>query len=138
MAATARYPHPEVQALKDQYVGKLLKDADTPFAVLDVNVAKRHCKLMLDTCDALGVKFRGHIKTHKVLQAVAPPDPTTHTNHLQTVELTRLQVGDGSRPVNLVVSTMAELEFILPYLQECRRDNRSISVSVTTCLTTHY
>jgi len=66
MAATARYPHPEVQALKDQYVGKLLKDADTPVAVLDVNAAKRHCKLMLDTCDALDVKFRGHIKTHKV------------------------------------------------------------------------
>jgi len=112
MTGTARYPHPEVKALKEHYVGKSLEDADTPCAVLDVNVAKRHCKLMLDTCDALDVRFRAHIKTHK------------------TVELTRLQVGDGLRPVNLVVSTMAELDFILPYLQECRSENRHVNVGV--------
>lgn len=51
-------------------------------------------------------------------------------NVLQTVEATRLQVGDdASFPVNLVISTLAEGEFLLPALKEYKAQGRQVNVS---------
>lgn len=47
------------------------------------------------------------------------------------MEIAQLQVGaDASRPVNLIVSTMAEAEFLLPMLKEHRDQGRKVNVSI--------
>ncbi len=52
-------------------------------------------------------------------------------NPFQTVEASRLQVGDdASFPVNLVISTLAEGEFLLPALKEYRAQGRKVNVRV--------
>ena len=50
---------------------------------------------MLKACRDLGLQFRAHVKTHK------------------TVEVTGLQVGTSSAQICLVVSTLAEFEYLL-------------------------
>jgi hypothetical protein len=48
---------------------------------------------------------------------------------VQTVEITELQVGnDAKRPVNLIASTLAEAEFLLPRLKEYRSQGRRVNV----------
>ena len=61
------FPCPPQDSLRKEFVGKQLSDVPTPAAVLDRAVVQRNCRQMLDSCKALGVKFRAHIKTHKVL-----------------------------------------------------------------------
>ncbi|KAI1454232.1 putative serine dehydratase domain-containing protein [Annulohypoxylon moriforme] len=85
--------------LEQLYVGKDIDDIPKPAVVLDVSKARRHCSAMLAATKALGVEFRPHIKTHK------------------TTELTTIQIGDGTTDVRLVVSTVAEIEHILPLLK---------------------
>ncbi|PNH27364.1 hypothetical protein BJF96_g9321, partial [Verticillium dahliae] len=87
MAAPQR-PTPDVEELRRFYVGKLITELPMPAAVLDVSSLKRHCKTMLDAVDSLGVGFRAHVKTHK------------------TIEAARLQIGETSKDVNIVVSTL--------------------------------
>ena len=67
-AATAPmlYPTPSEAAVKLQYVGRSLSEAQAPAAVIDAAVVRRNCKLMLDAVEQLGVGFRAHVKTHKV------------------------------------------------------------------------
>ncbi|KAL8946665.1 MAG: hypothetical protein Q9222_006968 [Ikaeria aurantiellina] len=65
---------------------------------------------MLGACKALGIAFRPHIKTHK------------------TIEVTRLQVGEATQDVHLVVSTLAEAEFLLDFLLECQDNGKNINV----------
>lgn len=60
------YPKPDALDLKLRYVNEDLQGLDGPQAILDVSVVRRNCKVMLDTIDALGTKFRAHVKTHKV------------------------------------------------------------------------
>ena len=51
------------------------------------------------------------------------------TSKSQTIELTKLQVGsDIERPVNIVVSTLSEAEFLLPLLKEYRAQERQVNV----------
>lgn len=47
----------------------------------------------------------------------------------KTVELTRLQVGDGPRPSNVIVSTIKEAENVTPLLLEMKKANRAVNVS---------
>ncbi|KKZ65126.1 hypothetical protein EMCG_09032 [[Emmonsia] crescens] len=110
MSGVANYPHASREDLKAQYVGRMLRDVDGPAAIIDVAVARKNCQLMLDAADALGVHFRAHIKTHK------------------TTELTKLQVGEKSDSIRLVVSTLAEAEQLKPYLEECKTNGRSIDL----------
>jgi hypothetical protein len=49
----------------------------------------------------------------------------------KTIELTRLQVGPGIGPVNLIVSTLIEAEFILPLLLEYKSQGRAVNVCST-------
>lgn len=47
------------------------------------------------------------------------------------MEITQLQVGkDASRPVSLIVSTLAEAEFLLPMLEEYKKEGRKVNVSL--------
>jgi hypothetical protein len=46
----------------------------------------------------------------------------------KTIELTRLQVGSGTGPVNIIVSTLIEAEFVLPLLLEYKSQGRAVNV----------
>ncbi|KAI1204561.1 putative serine dehydratase domain-containing protein [Annulohypoxylon truncatum] len=96
--------------LEQLYVGKDIENIPKPAVVLDVSKARRHCSSMLAATKALGVGFRPHIKTHK------------------TVELTKMQIGDDASDVKLVVSTVAEIEHILPLLKHLKKEGRRINV----------
>jgi D-serine deaminase-like pyridoxal phosphate-dependent protein len=65
------FPCPSRDALEKAFVGKYLSDVQAPLAVVDRAVVKRNCSQMLKACQALGVGFRPHVKTHKV-QACSP------------------------------------------------------------------
>ncbi|RAH51105.1 D-serine ammonia-lyase DSD1, partial [Aspergillus brunneoviolaceus CBS 621.78] len=103
-------PSPSTAELKQFFVGKDINDVPKPAVVLDVAIIKKHCQAMLDAATALNVGFRAHVKTHKTPQA------------------TRLQVGESSQEVNLVISTVLEGEMLVPLLQEFQRAGRSVNV----------
>ena len=98
------------QQSQTELVGTKLQDAPVPSAVLDVAKIRKNCELMLKTVEALDISFRAHIKTHK------------------TIELTRIQVGQGSSDVKLIVSTLPELEHIVPLLAEYIAEGRKVDV----------
>ncbi|PNY25612.1 D-serine dehydratase [Tolypocladium capitatum] len=119
MSSTDFYPTSPKDALAALYVGQSIRHVPTPAAVVDVAAARRNCARMLQACERLNLGWRAHVKTHKV--AATPRE--------RTVELTRLQVGtDAGRPVNLIVSTLAEAEFLLPMLTEYRGQGRRVNV----------
>ena len=60
------YPVPSKTMLHEMFVGKQLEQMPTPAVVLDLAVVERNCTQMLETCKALEVDFRPHMKTHKV------------------------------------------------------------------------
>ncbi|GFF99985.1 D-serine dehydratase [Aspergillus udagawae] len=101
---------PSNEELRRFYIGKDIGDVPKPAVVLDVAIIKRHCQALLQTMKQLGVGFRAHIKTHK------------------TPQIARLQVGTESTDANFVVSTVAEMETLLPLLQELQAQNRRINV----------
>lgn len=49
----------------------------------------------------------------------------------QTTELTRLQVGGDTKDVRIIVSTVVEAEQLLPYLQDCQGEGKSVNVSIS-------
>ncbi|KAH7165200.1 putative serine dehydratase domain-containing protein [Dactylonectria macrodidyma] len=92
------------------HVGQKITKVPKPAAVLDVAKIRKHCSSMLEAAHSLGVGFRAHVKTHK------------------TIEVTSLQIGDSKEDAKLIVSTVAELEHLLPLLERYMRDGRRISV----------
>nr|POE48652.1 d-serine dehydratase [Quercus suber] len=98
------YPNAAEAALKLQFVGKKIQDVTPPAVILDIAVVRRNCNLMLDTAERLGVGFR-------------------------TVQLSKLQVGENSNAIKLIASTVAEIENLLPWLQECRRGGKDVNVA---------
>ncbi|KAF4447685.1 D-serine dehydratase [Fusarium albosuccineum] len=96
--------------LRQFYVGKDIHDVPKPAAILDAARVRRHCHSMRDAANALNVGFRAHVKTHK------------------TVEATRLQVGEGSDDIKLVVSTLAEIDHLLPLLREYQTAGRKLDI----------
>ncbi|CAK9779633.1 hypothetical protein CC85DRAFT_280780 [Cutaneotrichosporon oleaginosum] len=84
---------PLVSALRDEFVGRPLSSLRTPALLIDRVAFKENCAQMGAKVDALGLRFRAHIKTHK------------------TPEGTRLQVAGGAR--SLVTSTMPEVWGVL-------------------------
>ncbi|KAG6006542.1 hypothetical protein E4U21_006996 [Claviceps maximensis] len=111
MSREQLYPAAPRQVLAELYLGKSLGDVPTPAAVINIAAVRRNCERMLQTCGRLDLGWRAHVKTHK------------------TVEITQLQVGkDARRPVNIIVSTLAEAEFLLPMLEEHIRQGRKVNV----------
>ena len=72
------------------FVGKELGHAPAPAAVVDRAVVRRNCLQMLKACDALGVMFRPHIKTHKVTDS----SPLLHTSraHSSDVQSEKMKI----------------------------------------------
>ncbi|KAH6663188.1 putative serine dehydratase domain-containing protein [Halenospora varia] len=110
MATTSLYPVATKEELQKLFVGKSLKDVATPAAVLDISKLKSNCNRMLEAVDSLNFGWRAHIKTHK------------------TTELTRLQVGSGTGPVNIIVSTIIEADNVLPLLLEYKNAGRAVNL----------
>lgn len=106
-----------------RYIGRHLHELGgdvLPAAVIDIGIARRNCQLMRDAACHIDINFRPHVKSHK------------------TTELTRCQVsgsednhtghsGNGE-PVRLVVSTVAEIEQLVPYLLERRSLGHPVDV----------
>ncbi|KAK3704510.1 hypothetical protein LTR37_013793 [Vermiconidia calcicola] len=110
MTAPSLYPSPSEAALKLQFIGKQIEEAYTPAAIIDAAVVRRNCKLMLEAAEKLGVGFRAHVKTHK------------------TTEVARLQVGEDSKSVKVVCSTVSEVENLVPWLLECVNKGKEVNV----------
>ncbi|WEW55864.1 pyridoxal phosphate-dependent D-serine deaminase [Emydomyces testavorans] len=75
MSGVKNYPNASPDDLKAQYVGRLLQDIDGPAAIIDIAVARQNCQLMLDAAEQLGVMFRSHVKSHKVIYGL-PVQPS--------------------------------------------------------------
>ena len=52
--------------IKESLVGKQLIAVPTPAVILDRAVVRRNCNQLQDACRFSGLKFRPHVKTHKV------------------------------------------------------------------------
>ncbi|MCJ1386654.1 hypothetical protein MMC17_009780 [Xylographa soralifera] len=46
----------------------------------------------------------------------------------KTIEVTRIQVGDSAQNVNIIVSTVAEAEYVMPYLRECQKKGKTVNI----------
>ncbi|KPM42914.1 hypothetical protein AK830_g3604 [Neonectria ditissima] len=103
-------PSPQVDALRQAYIGKNISQLPKPAVVLDRDKIQRHCQSLLHAVDVLGVDFRAHVKTHKTNEGV------------------RLQAGQTSHEVRLVVSTIAEIDHLQPILREFRDDGRQVNI----------
>jgi D-serine deaminase-like pyridoxal phosphate-dependent protein len=68
-----------------------MKDLDTPSLVIDIDIMERNIAAMQARCDALGVAFRPHIKTHK------------------TPEIARMQIDAGAVGIACQKVTEAEV-----------------------------
>ncbi|KUJ24645.1 uncharacterized protein LY89DRAFT_605405 [Mollisia scopiformis] len=104
------YPLSIKEELQKQFVGKSIKDVAGPAAVLDLSKVQNNCNRMLEAVETLKFGWRAHIKTHK------------------TTELTRLQVGSGAGPVNIMVSTVMEAEHVAPLLLEYKGAGRAVNL----------
>jgi D-serine ammonia-lyase len=77
---------------------------------LDIAKVKRNAQQMLDAVNELGFSFRAHVKTHK------------------TRELMRYQLGQNSKDARIVVSTVAEAEFMAPALVQYKEHGASVNL----------
>lgn len=57
-----------VNELRSSYIGKHITGLPKPAVILDRCKMRRHCQSLHDAVDFLGVDFRAHVKTHKVLR----------------------------------------------------------------------
>ncbi|KFA73006.1 hypothetical protein S40288_03282 [Stachybotrys chartarum IBT 40288] len=101
---------PSHDELESFFLGRNIHDVPKPAVVIDRAKMQRHCDSLRQAIDALQVGFRTHVKTHK------------------TREGARLQIGENNKDIKLVVSTIAELEHLLPLLKELRDAGASINV----------
>lgn len=61
------YPAPSQATLASHFVGKQIKDVQAPAAIIDAAIVRRNCDALSNAINRLGVGFRAHVKTHKVL-----------------------------------------------------------------------
>lgn len=66
LTAPSLYPVPSIAALIIENVGRQIKNAQAPAAIIDTAVVRRNCMLMLEAARKLDLAFRAHVKTHKV------------------------------------------------------------------------
>ncbi|GKT97686.1 alanine racemase domain protein [Colletotrichum tofieldiae] len=107
MAQIPSRPAPRIEALQKFYCGLNVDDIPKPAVILDVAVSRRHCNALLSAVEDIGVDFRAHVKTHK---------------------LARLQVGDKSPEARFIVSTLAEIEHLLPMFKEIQAEGRQVNI----------
>jgi D-serine ammonia-lyase len=96
--------------LKTQYLNSDISSLPPPCLILDIGKIAHNSQLMLSAVRAHGLSFRAHVKTHK------------------TRELLRYQVGHESKDVRIIVSTVAEAEYMLPTLLEYKQVGAEVSL----------
>lgn len=64
---TSCVTHGEDTNLGRSYVGKSITDLPKPAVIIDRFKMRRHCQTLLDAINLLGVDFKAHVKTHKVI-----------------------------------------------------------------------
>lgn len=106
----SRSPLPPVDELKSVYAGSDIGNLPVPSAILDVAKVKRNAQQMLDAVKELGFSFRAHVKTHK------------------TRELMRYQIGHNTKDARIVVSTVAEAEYMAPALLEYKEQGAKVNL----------
>lgn len=84
------YPSVDLEALKQQYVGKTLQDIPTPAFIVNRKVMTDNCERMLQRAQKMNASFRAHVKTHKTTPGVS------------------LQLGSKGQCSKVVVSTLME------------------------------
>ncbi|KAI9653675.1 MAG: hypothetical protein M1831_005703 [Alyxoria varia] len=104
------YPTPTKEALRKRFVGKSIRDVEAPAAVIDLAVASHNCYCMTQATEDLDIHFRAHVKTHK------------------TAELTQFQVSNFAGKARIVVSTVVEVEHLLPLIQAQQSIGREFDV----------
>jgi D-serine deaminase-like pyridoxal phosphate-dependent protein len=75
----------------DQWIGARWDELDTPAPVIDLNVMEANIARQQETCDRLGLRFRPHIKTHKV-PAIAMQQRAAGAQGITTQKTTEAQV----------------------------------------------
>lgn len=93
------YPRVDIQALKNEYVGKTLQDIPTPAFVVDRSVMRDNCNKMLQRAKSMNASFRAHVKTHKSDSGVL------------------LQLGSEGDCNSVVVSTLMEAWKLKPFYE---------------------
>lgn len=73
---------PNINELRQFYVGKDIFEVPKPAVVLDRAKMRRHCQSLSNAMDSLGVSFRAHVKTHKVIHKYSP---TQHPRSMLTL-----------------------------------------------------
>ncbi|MCJ1418630.1 hypothetical protein MMC32_004978 [Xylographa parallela] len=56
------------------------------------------------------------------------PTPVAVIDTAVTIEVTQMQVGDSAKNVNIIVSTVAEAEYVMPYLRDCRAQGKAVNI----------
>ncbi|KAI7763618.1 hypothetical protein LZL87_010673 [Fusarium oxysporum] len=98
---------PPIEELRQFYVGNSIHDAPKPAVIIDRARVDRHCQSMLRAVKTLGLGFRAHVKTHKVKHIL---------------------IGQGSGDVKLIVSTLAEVDHLLPLLKQYKDAGRRLDI----------
>ncbi|KAG8532758.1 uncharacterized protein KY384_002636 [Bacidia gigantensis] len=98
------YPTPSTQQLQEAFKGRSLRDLPSPAAVIDRAILEVNCYQMLENCQALDISLRPHTKTHK------------------------LQVGETTKDVKFVVSTIAEIEGLRETLLNKKLQGKQINI----------
>ncbi|ANB11811.1 D-serine ammonia-lyase DSD1 [Sugiyamaella lignohabitans] len=94
------YPQVDVEALRQEYIGKNVLDLPTPSFIVNKDTIERNCLHMIQGAKNIKASFRPHLKTHK------------------TLEITKFQLGDYSTKV--VVSTLREAWSLIPFYEQGR------------------
>ncbi|KAH7095335.1 putative serine dehydratase domain-containing protein [Paraphoma chrysanthemicola] len=117
MSHSEFYPLSSPSTLKSHFLHRPISSLPTPALILDRSKLVKNCNAMLQVCQKLGVGFRAHVKSHK------------------TLELSKLQVGDGGHAeekgkgrADFVVSTLIEAENLAGYVKECQESGRGGSI----------
>ncbi|KAK0119313.1 hypothetical protein ONS95_008157 [Cadophora gregata] len=103
-------PAAEMSNSQNAYIGMDVNVVPKPAAIIDIAKVQKHCSSMLEVTKDLGVGFRAHVKTHK------------------TKEVTELQLGGSTEEAKLAVSTVAEIEHLLPLLEQYLSRGRKVNV----------
>jgi len=76
---------------RDQWIGARLADLDTPAPVTDLDIMEANIARQQETCNRLGLRFRPHIKTHKI-PAIAAKQREAGARGITTQKTTEARV----------------------------------------------
>lgn len=109
-SAARFYPLPSKDELCSTYVGRTLHEVPVPAAIVDLAKFEKNCELMHDAVSQLGLSFRPHVKTHK------------------TTEGTRLQIGQHTKDVRVICSSVIEAENLVPLMFDYKEKGAKVNV----------